>query len=209
MTLSEKYRPTSLNNVVGQGKAVKVIQRLTDNDDLGGRAYWFAGQSGTGKTTIARIMANGFCRDWDIIETVGRDLCPNRLKEISYNWMFIGGHALIVNEAHGLNKPMIELFLNVLEDLPANVIVIFTTTNDGQDLFEEQMDSSPFASRCLSIQFASRGLCKPFAQKAYEIATKEGLNGKPLEDYVKLMKQCRNNLRTAYSKIEAGAMLGN
>jgi replication-associated recombination protein RarA len=207
MQLHEKYRPKTLDGVIGQEKAVQVIRRIVNNDSIGGRAFWFTGQSGTGKTTIAKIMVDHFCRDWDIIETVGRGLCPNRLKEIMYNWMFIGGHALIVNEAHGLNKPIIELFLNVLESLPANVIVIFTTTNDGADLFEEQMDSSPFKSRCLSIRLVSRGLCEPFAQKAHEIACQEGLNGRPIDDYIKLMKQCRNNLREALSRIEAGEML--
>ena len=116
------------------------------------------------------------------------------------------GHALIVNEAHGLSRPVIELLLGILEDLPDSVLVIFTTTNDGNDLFEEKMDSNPFASRCVSLQLAARNLCEAFAERARAIAQAEGLDGRPAEDYVKLMRKCRNNLRAALQEIESGAM---
>ena len=121
--------------------------------------------------------------------------------------MYGSGYALIVNEAHGLTKPVIEILLDVLENLPDNVLVVFTTTRDGQDLFEEQLDSGPFASRCINITLASRGLCEPFAERAKAIAKREGLDGKPISDYIRLMKNCRNNLRMALQQIEAGAML--
>ncbi|MCP4580569.1 MAG: hypothetical protein GY839_03055 [candidate division Zixibacteria bacterium] len=116
------------------------------------------------------------------IESIGRELTINTIRELVLRWrslpLYGTGHALIVNEAHGLSKPVIEKFLDVLENLPDYVVVIFTTTNDGNDLFEEQLDSSPFASRCLSINLTSRGLCNVFANRAKEIAVNEGLDGK-------------------------------
>lgn len=208
MRLDEKYRPTTLSDVIGQDKAVKVIGRLS----WGSRAYWLAGGSGTGKTTLAKIIAKQGADKLYTTELVGRLLTTSKLVEIKNQWLYIpmaekGGYALIVNESHGLAKPVIELFLDILENLPANVVVIFTTTIEGNDLFEDKADSSPFASRCISLRLASRGLCEPFAERARNIATSEGLNGRPIADYIKLMKQCRNNLRMALSKIEAGAML--
>lgn len=56
MQLTEQYRPKSWDDVVGQDKIVSKIQALAKRG-LAGRAYWLSGQSGTGKTTIARVIA--------------------------------------------------------------------------------------------------------------------------------------------------------
>jgi replication-associated recombination protein RarA len=205
MNLAEKYRPKTFGAVIGQEKAVSRLQAACKTGATG-KAFWIAGPSGTGKTTLARIIAGQVATDWDIHETVARQLTPVTLREITGRWIYAGGHALIVNEAHGLSKPLVELFLDILEGLPGNVVVIFTTTNDGADLFEEHLDAGPFRSRCIAVKLTNQGLAPIFAAHAKQIAESEGLDGQPLSAYVNLVKQERNNLRSVLSEIEAGAM---
>src|SRR5688572_26496950 len=55
--LADKYRPATWEEVVGQDKVVSRLRALAKRGGLAGRAYWLSGQSGTGKTTIARLIA--------------------------------------------------------------------------------------------------------------------------------------------------------
>lgn len=56
--LYEQYRPRSWSEVVGQDKALGQLEALRSRGGLAGRAYWVSGQSGTGKTTLARLIAS-------------------------------------------------------------------------------------------------------------------------------------------------------
>src|SRR5439155_22570133 len=55
--LWERERPRSWEQVVGQDKVIRQLRQLESRAGLSGRAYWLSGQSGTGKTTIARLIA--------------------------------------------------------------------------------------------------------------------------------------------------------
>ncbi len=54
--LHEQYRPARWSDVVGQDRAIRKIQTVAKRG-IGGRAFWLSGQSGTGKSTIARLIA--------------------------------------------------------------------------------------------------------------------------------------------------------
>jgi replication-associated recombination protein RarA len=213
MILHEKYRPQSLDQVLGQDKAVSQVKMIIERrGGFGGRAVMITGKSGQGKTTLARIIAGSLADSFNVTEFDAIDCTPYRIGEIEDAMQIYGmgeksGRVWIVNEYHAMKRDSVAKWLTVLERIPAHCCVVFTSTIEGSELFEDQMDSSPFASRCIQIALAQRGVGQAFAQRALEIARMEGLDGQPLAKYLRLVEDCKGNFREVLQVIDGGGML--
>jgi DNA polymerase III gamma/tau subunit len=215
VNLADKYRPRDWPEVIGQPKAVAMLQRFEERGSLGGRAYFISGKSGTGKTTLARIIASKIADSWNVEEMDAADLNADTIRRIQAESALLGmgvktGRAYIVNEAHGLNANQVRKLLTLLEpgEIPGHVVWIFTTTIQGQaKLFEGIDDSGPLLSRCTVIELAQRDLAARFAERAREIAQAEGMDGQPIERYARLVKDCNCNFRAVLQAIDAGEMI--
>ena len=212
MQLYEKYRPKRLADVIGQGKAVKVLHRFLARDDWDRDALWIEGPSGTGKSSIALALAeelqadrhNVYEIDGDKLDKATRDDLEDRLQ---YSAWGNGVRVIIVNEAHAVPRQAVQWLLTALERIPARTYWIFTTTEEiREDLFGEF--GRPLASRCKLLRLTSQGLAPKFAARAREIAQAEGMDGQPDAKYLRLVQDCKNNMRLVLQRIEMGEMLG-
>lgn len=215
-TLVEKYRPRWLRQVVGQDKVVRGILAMLSRRAFDGGAFWIDGETGTGKTTIAQCIAralgvNPKPGSWDYEEIDGAGCTVETVRELTRQGrtgagaMFKGFRVFVVNEAHNMTPKAVQAWLTLLDPLPDRWVVIFTTTDKAKDLFNSA--TNPFKDRTWEFRLTNQGLAETFAGLAYRIATREGLNGKPPEEYLKLVKRCHNSMRAALREIEKGAML--
>ena len=221
--LFEKYQPKTFDQVIGHSKAIREIKRILARG-WGGRAWWISGNSGIGKKTLARLIAR---QGGNVIPFTREIRSAERFTKGIYNHFFRPGQytvipeAYIINEAHCLKKSIVRLFMELLKELPQNIVIIFTTTKAGEQtvfkgkkcknpkkkkelLLEDNIDEDPFLHE---IHLSDHKLAKPFAQRCREIAIAENLNGKPLESYIKLAQKCKNNFRQILNEIERGCML--
>ncbi len=208
MTLYEKHRPRKLAEIIGQSGAVESFQRLIERGTIAG-AYWILGESGTGKTTIARALCNELgIGDMDLFQVGGADCDVEYVRSLQSTfglstWGESGYKACIVDEAQAITPRAIQAWLPFLESLPAKRIVIFTSNIYKDDLFGDFHGA--IFSRCkkhtLDLDLNAA------AQHVAKIASDENLNGQPIEAYRALLLSCEGNIRAALQRVEQGEML--
>lgn len=214
-TLTEKYRPRRLEQIVGQGAAIAKVRRLMDRDGFDGGAFWLEGASGTGKTCLAHAIAHrvGVGRDgWNYIELDGERCSVGEVRALDESTRAAGLFAdywrvIVVNEAHLMTHKAVGAWLTLLERLPYRWIVVFTTTECSAGLFGPM--GKPLVDRCTAIALSNQGLSKPFARLARRIAVREGLDGKPLATYENAIRRpgVKNSMRALLQRIQAGDFL--
>ena len=133
--LYRKYRPSSLEELVGQPDAVQLISEQIKNSNLS-HAYLFSGPRGVGKTSLARIIATTIGCDpvFDITEIdAASHNKVDDVRELNDSVNFIASspgkkRVFILDEVHMLSNAASNAFLKTLEEPPEHVIFILATT---------------------------------------------------------------------------------
>lgn len=131
--LYRKYRPKKFSDVVGQEAVVKTLEAQIKLGTVS-HAYLFSGSRGTGKTSIARILARelGTTRnDLYEIDAASKTSVDDirELNESVSTMPFDSKYKVyILDEVHMLSKSASNAFLKTLEEPPEHVIFILATT---------------------------------------------------------------------------------
>ncbi len=213
MSLFTKYRPTSWEQVVGHARMKMRLLRMSQNEEIGGKAFLLCGMSGIGKSTCAYLIAAEVCDPDNIFELDATKVTTTMLDELvsRQGQLLLGakpGRAIIVNECHKLDSRCIGRLLTSLESVKKKVVWIFTTQAHKQKGLFDDDDSSALESRCTVFEMEGEKYAKLFAERAMLIAKGEGLeDGQELVSYVRLAVDCEFNLRKMLSRLDAGEFL--
>ena len=176
MALYRKYRPASFDDIRGDQEVVAVLRAAVKQGKVA-HAYLFAGGRGTGKTSMARILARALgVSEQDMYEM---DAASNRgideirdLREGVATLPFESKYKFyIIDEAHALTRDAWGALLKTLEEPPAHAIFVLATT---------ELDRVPetILSRCQTFNF-KKPSHETLKQLVLDVAKKEGASLEP------------------------------
>jgi DNA polymerase III subunit gamma/tau len=172
--IARKYRPQSFREVVGQEHVKTTLEHAIAQNRIA-HGYIFSGQRGTGKTTVARILArclncvNGptaepcgecaSCREISAggsVDVIEIDAASNRgineMRELRENVRYQPARdrykVFIVDEAHQITSEAFNALLKTIEEPPPWVVFVLCTT-------EAHKIPATIASRCQHFSFRS------------------------------------------------------
>lgn len=172
ISLYRKYRPQTFDHVIGQEHIVKTLCNAIEKSEIS-HAYLFCGPRGTGKTSVAKILAKAVnckqgptlkpCNKCDLcigitsgnlVDVLEIDAASNRgideIRDLKEKVYFAPTQArfkvYIIDEVHMLTTEAFNALLKMLEEPPSSVIFILATTQVYKVL-------PTILSRCMRFDF--------------------------------------------------------
>jgi len=195
--IARKYRPQTFRDVVNQEHVKTTLENAIAQNRIG-HGYIFSGQRGTGKTTVARILARclncvdgptatpcGVCASCleitggGTVDVIEIDAASNRgineMRELRENVRYRPARdrykVFIIDEAHQITSEAFNALLKTIEEPPEWVVFVLCTT-------EAHKIPATIASRCQHFSFRSVDFDDLIARMAW-ICGQEGIEAEP------------------------------